>query len=99
MDVDKEGRHFSREPWWVIPLGGFAAALLPLLKYGRLQQALPGTDLGSAMMTAGCLGAVASAILVARSHVRDPFCSNVVLWLGILVVAVGACILLSLMPG
>ena len=89
---------FSREPWWVVPLAGVVAALLPLLKYGRLQRNVPGIGLVEAMSIAGGLGLLASAILVARSHVRSAFWSNVVLWLGILVVGVGASILLALMP-
>jgi hypothetical protein len=93
-----EPRHFSREPLWLVPLAASVAALLPLLQYSRFRRNVPGVGLAEAMLTAGGLGALASAALVARSHVRSVFWSNVVLWLGILTAAAGACALLSLMP-
>jgi hypothetical protein len=96
--ANPEPRHLSREPWWVIPLSGAVTALLPLLKYGRFQRAVPGVGLVEAMSLAGTLGLLASTVLVARSHVRTPVWSNVVLWLGILVVGIGVSVLLALMP-
>jgi hypothetical protein len=71
---------------------------LPLLKYGSFQRAVPGVGLVEAMGIAGALGLLGSSVLVARSRVRSPFWSNVVLWLGILAVGVGASVLLALMP-
>ena len=41
--TDPQPRHWTREPWWVIPLAGAVAALLPLLKYRRFQRACLGS--------------------------------------------------------
>jgi len=94
MDELQQPKHFTREPWWVVPIGGIAAGLLPLIKYGRFKQANLGVGLAEAMITAGLLGSAAAALLVARSHIRSVGWSNLVLWLGILVIALGACFLL-----
>lgn len=88
-----EPRHFSREPWWVVPIAGVIAALCPLLKYGQLQR--QGIGIVEAMTAAGGLGMLAATILVARSHVRSPFWSGVVLCLGILVAGIGASLFLA----
>lgn len=82
-------RHFSRDPWWVVPLAGAIAALLPLWRYGSLQSYLPGIGLAEAMAVSGGLGLLASALLVFRSHVSSPFWASVVLWLGILIAGLG----------
>ena len=97
-DATTDPKHFSREPWWMVPVGGLIAALLPLAKYQHFQRRLPGIGLREAMLTAGCLGAAAAAVLVVRSHVRSIFWSNVVLWVGILLVTIGVCILSVMLP-
>lgn len=82
-------RHFSRDPWWVIPLAGVLAALMPLWRHHSLESALPGIGLAEAMSVSGGLGLLASSLLVLRSHVRSPFWAGVVLWMGILIIGLG----------
>lgn len=91
MDESPQPKYFTKEPWWLILIGGAVAALLPLFKYGGLQRAIPGVGLAEAMATAGLLGAAASAPLVARSHIRSVGWSNLVLCLDMLVIAIGVC--------
>lgn len=90
--MDEPGpRHFTKEPWWVVPLAGGIAALLPLVKYGQFRRAELGIGLVETMLTLGLLGVVASALLVVRSRIRSSVWSNVVLWLGIVIIAIGVC--------
>jgi len=82
--------HFTREPWWVVFVAAVVLGLMPLWKYFSVQRAnTTGLSLPVLMAGFAALGAIAGAILVARSHVRSVFWSNVVLWLGILVAAIG----------
>lgn len=97
VDKAPELRHFTREPWWVVALAGVVMALFPLWKYGRVQELMPGVSLPLRMALFGGMGVVGSSILVARSYVRSPFWSNVVLWLGIFVIAAGVSIGLVIM--
>ena len=95
VSVDQQPQHYTRQPWWVILIGAVAAPVVVLLKYGQLQMRAPGTGFGTAMFNAAWLGALGSAILMVRSHIRSPFWANVILWVGIVVGAVGACLVLA----
>ena len=90
--------HFTRQPWWLVPLGGLVAALLPLFKYGKFQQKVPGIGLAEAMATAGCLGLLGAGVLVARSHIRSVGWANTVLWGGMVLAALGFSILSVMLP-
>jgi len=59
---------------------------------------VPGITVGTALFTAASLGTLASAILMVRSHVRSAFWANVILWLGMLMVAAGVCAISVLLP-
>lgn len=91
MDEPRPPKHYTKEPWWVVPLGGAAAALVPLIRRGHFERSNLGVGLPEATLPLGVLGTVAAALLVARSHIRSVAWSNVVLWLGILLIAMGAC--------
>ena len=80
------------------PLGGRGCRPAAAVEIWALRSALPGVGLIEAIGIAGALAMLAASVLVARSHVRNRFWSNVVLWLGILLVGIGASILLALMP-
>ena len=97
-DASPVPEHFTRQPWWLVPLGGLVTALLPVLKYGKFQQKIPGIGLGEAMATAGCLGLFGAGILVARSHLRSVVWANVILWGGMVLVALGFSILSVMLP-
>jgi hypothetical protein len=97
MEKDSGPSHYTKQPWWLIPLGGIVVALLPLLKFGRFQRADLDVSLSVAMLTAGVLGMAAAAVLVVRSHIRSNLGANLVLWIGILFVAIGACVLIMWM--
>jgi hypothetical protein len=85
--------HYTREPWWVVPLAGAVTAMLPIWKYASLQSHLPGIGLFQAMLTAGGLGTAAATMLVARSWIRSAILAEFCLWIGILVIALGVCVL------
>jgi hypothetical protein len=89
--VDGVPTHYTREPLWLVPLGGIAVALVPFLRPGKFLKLASGVGIVNTMLMLGLFGAVASALLVGRSHIRSTFWSNVVLWLGILMIALGVC--------
>ena len=91
MDEQPRPKHFTKEPWWLVPVGGAIAALLPLIRYAKF--ATLGVSLSQGMLLTGLLGTAASALLVARSHIRSVFWSNIVLSLGIVVIALGVCLI------
>lgn len=84
--------HFTREPWWLVPLAGLVVAALTLWKFNDLQYRMPNISLTVALITAAGLGSAGAAVLVLRSHVRSVFWSNVILWFGIVTTAMGICV-------
>jgi hypothetical protein len=92
-------QHYTREPWWVVLVAGAVTALVPLflavrslMHHGDLRE-LPGGNAVSLLTTMvffSFLGMAAAGMLILRSHVKSVALANTVLWLGILLVAVGA---------
>jgi hypothetical protein len=91
MPSEKRRRHFTREPWWVVPLAGLIAGALPLIKWTGSSGPETGIGVLAEMGMMAALGMLAAALLLARSYIKSAFWSNVVLWLGILVIALGVC--------
>lgn len=89
-DQASEPRHYTRQPWWVIPLAAVVVALLPLLKFGKFYAFTrkSGLSLLEGFLFMGAAGAVGASILVISSHIRSSFWSHTVLVAGILLVAV-----------
>lgn len=81
-------KHFTREPWWVIPLSAAVVATLPVWRYADVQRANT-TALGLPALVGAfaAAGAAASSVLVLRSHIRSPFWANVALIAGMVVIA------------
>ena len=98
MADGKEPRHYTREPWWVVPLAGIILGLLPVLKYSEFQRRnTTGLSLPVLMLGSGSLGVLAAVPLVVRSHIRSAFWSNVVLWIGVVIAATVASVVVLLL--
>jgi hypothetical protein len=91
-----EPQHYTRSSCLIIPMAGIVCAVLPLCCMGRFQRT--GMGVFEGMLVMGVMGIAAAIPLVMRSHIRSAFWSNVVLWLGILGVAVGLSLLLAWKP-
>jgi hypothetical protein len=91
MPLEKRRRHFTREPWRLVPLAGLLAGGLPLIKWTEPARAQTGFGMLAEMGMMAALGMLAAALLLARSSIKSVFRSNLVLWLGILVIALGVC--------
>ena len=89
-------RHYTREPWWVVAVAAVVMAVLPILDidgaWGLFGQA---GFLGTIGIFAG-LGAAGAGLLVLRSHIRSVFWAGCLLWLGMVVIAVGICLILEM---
>jgi hypothetical protein len=91
-------KHYTREPWWVVLVAAAIMAVVPLWKYQSIQRINTiGLSLPVVMCVSAALGAAAAIPLVIRSHVNSPFWSNVALTGGILLIAIGVCILCHLL--
>lgn len=88
-EIPRELRHYTRQPLWVIPLGGLIAVVLPIIQPLRFVRLVEEGGLVFTIAALAVGGCMASAALVARSHIRSEFWSNVVLMFGI---AVATCV-------
>lgn len=85
-------KHFTREPWWVIPLAAAVMAIVPIWKYFDVQR-VNTTHLSLPVLVGAfaLAGAAGSSILVFRSHIRSRFWSNFALLAGMIVIALAVC--------
>ena len=97
--MEQEPKHYTREPWWVVLVGGVAVPVVMLWKgpdkLVQMHYKFPDRSIAGMMFMGMMGGMLGAGILVARTHVRDVFWCNVVLWVGILLGGVGASLLIA----
>lgn len=89
-EVSRELRYYTKQPLWIVPFAGIAIALLSLFKFGRMLRLASDLELHPIFILLGLggLGMAAAVPLVLASWVKSRAFSGLMLWGGILGVAI-----------
>ena len=77
--------------WWIIILCFLAGCAIPLANGTLRRQMMNGEIPFATVIGTGALGAAAASLLVIKAKIKNPVLRKLFLTIGIVVVAIGAC--------